>query len=94
MVRVGSTVRIRNRVFDFDGITILEPDTQEVKIYDSTGILKKTIENDDVKTESPGIYYIDYTITGTPDGKWKAVWKVVKGDISDVEVITFIVSDA
>lgn len=89
MPYVGTTIRIRNRIFDFDGVTPLEVDTHEVKIYDSQGDLKDTIV--DVNTESPGVYYIDYTLATNPDGYWKVVWKVVKDSISDVEILKFVV---
>jgi len=90
MPYIGSTVRIRNRIFDFDGVTPLEPDSHEVKIYNAQGELKETIT--DVETESPGVYYFDYTIADNPEGHWKVVWKVVKDSITDVEILKFVVS--
>jgi len=89
MVKLGSTIRIRNKIYDFDGVTPLTPDSQEVKIYDAEGILKETIT--DPTLESEGVYYVDFNIENSPDGNWKVVWKVTKGTKSDVETKTFLV---
>jgi len=91
VVIIGSTIRIRNKVYDFDGTTPLEPDSHEVKIYNSQGELKDTLT--EVETESAGVYYIDYTLAGIPDGYWKVVWKVVKDAIVDIARLKFNVEE-
>jgi len=84
---LGETVRIQNVMKDFDG-SPLNPDSQEVKIYDPTGVLKATYTSP-VK-EADGIYHVDHT-TSESDvaGKWTCVWKVVANNITSIEIYTF-----
>jgi len=92
MAKLGSTIRINNEVRDFDG-NLVDPDvdSQEVKIYDTQGQLKKTIIDAEISQESLGKFYVDYIIEGSPDGYWKVVWKVEVNNKPDIETIKFIV---
>ena len=95
MPKLGSTIRIENTVRDFSG-NLVDPDvdSQEVKIYDTQGQLKATITDAEISQESLGKFYIDYIIESSPDGYWKAVWKVKVNDKPDVETVKFIVEVA
>jgi uncharacterized protein YfaS (alpha-2-macroglobulin family) len=61
---------------DFDG-EVLNPDTQEVKIYDPGGAVKSTQTSPTKKAD--GLYYVLYTF---PDdgavGTWTVKWKITK----------------
>jgi len=87
MVYKGSTVRIKATLTDYDG-TALTPDSQEVKIYDSNGILR---ENNTSPTNlSEGVYCVDYTVPeDAVEGTWKVVWKAVKEMKPHINVLNF-----
>jgi len=95
VAKLGSTIRINNEVKDFDG-NLVNPDvgSQEVKIYDGEGLLKKTITDAEISQEDLGKFYVDYIIENSPDGYWKAVWKVEVNSKPDIEAIKFLVEVA
>lgn len=99
MPYLGTTVRLKNTLTDYDG-SPLTPDSQEVRIYDPDGTEVDYGDENKFftpKLESEGVYYLDYIIpvNGKP-GKWKAVWKAVIGTTPDekpnIDVIPFDVS--
>ena len=91
MVYKGSTIRIRNTITDFDG-NPMDPDSQEIKIYDSKGSLKATLTTP--TKEDIGKYYIDYTVPEDGEaGSWKVVWRIDKGGQAAVEVLRFAVEE-
>ncbi len=88
MPYLGSTTRIRNTMTDYDGKTPLTPDNQEIKIYDSAGVLKHTTTNPTL--DSIGIYHVDYTIpSDAKPGNWRVIWKVEKAGKPTIGVFTF-----
>ena len=92
MVYKGSTIRIRNTITDFNG-SLIDPDTHEIKIYDSTSALQATLTTP--TKEDIGKYYVDYTIPADAlAGSWKVVWEIDKGGQKAVEVLRFAVEEA
>jgi len=84
---LGSTIRIKVTLFDYDGKS-LDPDSQEIKIYDSEGTLRKTF--DAATYEDAGVYYVDYTIpSDAPTGDWLVIWKIVKGGLPSIDKAYF-----
>jgi len=73
---LGETVRILASITDYDG-EAMNPDTQEVKVYDPSGALKHTETAPTKKAD--GLYYISYTFPGDGAiGNWTVNWKIVK----------------
>lgn len=94
MPYLGTTIRLRNTLTDYDG-SPLTPDSLEVRIYDSEGteVTGSPFTSPDVKLESEGVYYLDYTIpTDGKAGKWKAKWTAVKAEKPNIDTINFPVS--
>jgi len=73
-------VRFGNTITDFDQTTLIDPDTHEIKIYDSRSVLKDTITNP--TRLSLGVFQFYYTIPedGEP-GTWRMEWKVTKNTL-------------
>jgi len=86
---VGSTIRLRGLLKDFDG-SPLTPDTKEIKVSDASGDVVATINDVDILLESEGIYYYDFVIpSGKVAGKWFHKWLVSKDDKPDIRVMEF-----
>lgn len=88
---LGDTIRIDAEIYDWDQTTLIDPDSQEIKIYDVTETLQATITNP-TKTGT-GKYYVEYTIPEVaPPGTWAYYWKATTGKPSrekgTFEVIT------
>ena len=82
---IGSAFKLQATWKDFDRVTYLVPDSQEVKVYDPNGTLKATITNPTLV--GSGVYYITYSTSSTDsEGMWKVVWKVTKDSLSSVKV--------
>ena len=78
MPYLGDTVRFKNTWTDYNG-NALDPDSQEVKIYDGAGNLVTTKTEADLTKESDGVYFFDYELPETAtSGTWRIVWKGTK----------------
>jgi uncharacterized protein YfaS (alpha-2-macroglobulin family) len=71
----GETVRCKETIKDFNGITLLDPSSNKIEIHDPTGVLKATISNASITREGQGIFHGDYALplAGTV-GTWFYVW--------------------
>lgn len=84
----GDTIRIRNRITDYDGSLIESVDSHEIKIYDSTEALIDTITT--ASWDAGGFFYINYTIpTDAKSGKWTVTWKITKGALDSIDKASF-----
>jgi uncharacterized protein YfaS (alpha-2-macroglobulin family) len=92
----GETIRCRETIKDFDGVTLLDPSSNEIKIYDASGDLKKTIPNEDIDREELGIFHGEYTLPNVGvAGSWYYVWKATFEDGSlAIERTDFVVAFA
>ena len=91
MVYRGSTPRLKVSWRDVDE-SLLTPDSQEWKIYDSKDLLQDT--NTDPTLESEGVYYWDYTIPADGEtGVWRLIAKAVKGERVGISKKTFEVEE-
>ena len=92
MALVGDTIKIKNRVSDFDGSLVDSVDSHEIKVYDSGDTLKTTVSS--VEWDESGFFFINYIIPsdGKP-GNWTAVWKIIKGALPSIEKTQFEVEE-
>lgn len=88
----GDTIRIRNRITDYDDSLIESVDSHEIKIYDARKTLQTTITT--ASWDPDGFFYITYTIPTTGvAGEWTVVWKVTKGGLDSIDKATFDVGE-
>lgn len=84
----GTTVRFRNRIYDFDDNLVKEVDSQEIKVYDPDDNLVTTLTS--FTWDPVGLFYTTYTIpAGAKPGIWTIVWKVVAGGLDDKKKANF-----
>ena len=74
-------MKLRVTAKDFDQETLIDPDSNEAKVYNPAGSLKKTFPTGEIVQETEGKWYCLYDI---PDeaasiGEWWVVWKATKG---------------
>jgi len=86
---VGSGIRIRNEVRDWDG-SLVNPASHDIKIYDPDNVEKYSLTTP--VNPSIGVFYFDYQIpSDAKEGLWKCVWTVGLGGYSFKEVLEFLV---
>ena len=84
----GTTIRVKTTIKDFDG-NLLDPDSQEVRIYDSKGNEVSGSPFSPTKV-SEGVYFVDYVLSeDAEEGTWKVVWKIVKSNKPSIGILTF-----
>jgi uncharacterized protein YfaS (alpha-2-macroglobulin family) len=73
----GDTVRIKNTIKDFDQVTLIDPDSHSIKVFDPTGTLQETVT--DPARDSLGVFHFYYTIPedGKP-GTWRVEWTATR----------------
>jgi hypothetical protein len=80
----GETIKIEN-TYTVDGVAT-DPNSIELKIYEPSGVLNKTVTyTGDIEYSDVGIYYYNYDIPLDADvGWWNNVWTAVFGTTEDV----------
>ena len=62
----GETLQFKETIKDFNGVTLIDPSSNEVKVYDPNGTLKATIPNAQISkdpiTPQTGVFYAYYTL--------------------------------
>jgi hypothetical protein len=76
---VGNTEKFTNTVKDFDQVTLIDPDSQQVIFYDPTGAVQATKTDADMVHVSLGVFSLYFTIpaNGVP-GTWHLDWTATK----------------
>jgi len=88
---LGETITVQATIKDLDG-NLVDPDSQEVKVYDPNGTLQATYTSP--TQQSTGVYRQSHT-TSTSDtpGLWQFHWKTVKGTHTEREVLKVYVAE-
>ncbi len=83
----GDTFGLKATFTGEDG-SLLDPDSQEIKIYDSSGNLMDTIT--DPSKVSTGVWKFYWNLPDAgPLGEWKVTWKAVSGTYTEREHFYF-----
>jgi len=78
---IGNTIRLYAEFKTWAGV-LSDPQSIEIKITDNTGLVLVTANEPNIKKESTGVYYYDFTI---PNGNGNIVyeWKA-QLELSDI----------
>lgn len=84
----GSSGKLTVNIYNFDQTTLIDPDSQTVKLMDKNG---KQVGSNLTPTKSDiGIYYVIVEIDSEAQlGTWNVDWTVVYGNISSRKAFEF-----
>lgn len=89
MILPGGTDHIQ-AVFKDENGNAYDPDSQELKFYDSTGTLKDTKTEADCVKVIKGTWYIDYDVPLTAaSGRWTCQWTATAGEDDFIFIFAF-----
>jgi len=88
---LGSEVRFRATITDYDAKTLFNPDDQTVKLISGSS----TVTYGSPVSESTGIFYFSYqTSINDPEGYWYIEWSITKDYITTVSRKKFLVQNS
>jgi len=88
---LGSEVRFRATVTDYDAKTLFNPDSQTVTLISGSS----TVTSGTPTSESTGIFYFSYQSSNTdPEGYWYVEWSITKSAITTIARKKFLVQNS